>query len=294
MRYVGWRWLVVAAGVATAVRAEAQEPAVLIFPDAHERPSWAEVHRLAEARRVADGRGVRVGILDHGFGMDAAPDLYADGVDLLGNGALSAYAEHGYWMALTLREIAPGAEIVALNTASRDPMESAEAISRAIDWAIDHGIHILTYSHAPFSEEARAVVDPAIERAVAHGILPVFIHYPHELSLFPTGMWDRLEAGIGTADLNVLHYDYKVLLTALYMRALAEGRSPREAFLSVSSTAPVAAGVAALMLELAPTLGPAEVKAILVETAYTAEFEGETADRVLDAAKATEMAAAGR
>lgn len=88
----------------------------LVFPGANSRATYFTMHNIAAAQDLSRGGGVRVGILDHGFGFDSHRGLYADGVDFRDNGALSAYAEHGYWMALTLREIAPDVEIVALNT----------------------------------------------------------------------------------------------------------------------------------------------------------------------------------
>jgi len=45
----------------------------------------------------------------------------------------SVLEEHGYWMALTLREISPGVEICALNISSKDRGETVDAIDRAID-----------------------------------------------------------------------------------------------------------------------------------------------------------------
>jgi len=278
---------------AAVLAAPAQERWHYVFPDANNRPTYRSMHALEEAQMLASGQGVRVGILDHGFGMDDYPELYADGVDLLGNGALTRYAEHGYWMALTLREVAPAAEIIALNTASREPMDSARAIVQAIDWAIANNVNVLSYSHPPFSAEAREIIDPAIDRAVAAGIVPVFIHYPHPDNVFPTGMWPLEEEGIGTADLNVLHYDYKLFILDNYERALERGNL-RQVFLSVSSTAPVVAGVAAMMIELAPDLGPRQIEDILVATSHDVEFEGQQAPRTLDAGAAVARAAGRR
>lgn len=268
----------------------AQERWHYLFPDANRRPTYDSVHHLSAAQAIASGRGIRIGILDHGFGLDDHPDLYAGGVDLIGNGALSAYAEHGYWMALTVRETAPGAEIVALNTASRDQLEAAHAIVKAIDWAIDNDIQILTYSHQPFSKEARSLVDPAVERAARAGVLTVFIHYPSPFNIFPTGLWALEESDIGRADVNVLHYDYKLLITANYERALENGTPLRNVFLSVSSTAPVTAGIAALVLEVSPSLRPGQVKDLLVESSYSTTFDGTDVPRVLDALAAVSSA----
>ncbi|MFO8175801.1 MAG: hypothetical protein R6T96_16070, partial [Longimicrobiales bacterium] len=95
----------------------------LVFPDANSRPTSFSVHNLHRARELASGAGVKVGILDHSFGLDAHPELYAGGENFqtgMWGETFREQSHHGYWMALALREVAPAAEIYALNTYSGD------------------------------------------------------------------------------------------------------------------------------------------------------------------------------
>jgi len=271
------------------------QSAPLVFPGANSRPTFFSVHHVAAAQEQSRGTGVRVGILDHGFGFDSHPELYSGGADFRGNDALSAYAEHGYWMALVLREIAPEVEIFALNTWSRDEAEKTDAMIQAIDWAIENDLDVLTYSARKFSPEDRMRLDQAVDRAVGKGITVVFIHYPHPQNLLPTGLLGMSGDDEREPDVNILHYDYTVVFPDWY-REHQQGvqRQGWRPFLSISSTSLVTAGVVAMMLEVNPELGPAQCKEILMSTGRPMEFEGTTAPRVVDAAAAVEEASRTR
>jgi len=107
-------------------------PFALLFDNANSRPTYFSVHGIGAAQEHSRGQGVRVGILDHYFGTEIHPGLYAGSANFLGEDAtteLTTVAEHGFWMARTLREIAPEVEIYALNAAARDEAQRADAIS---------------------------------------------------------------------------------------------------------------------------------------------------------------------
>jgi hypothetical protein len=262
----------------------------LVFPDANSRPTSFSVHNLHRARELAYGAGVKVGILDHSFGLDAHPELYAGGENFQTGMWGETYREqshHGYWMALALHEVAPAAEIYALNTYSGDEKERVAAMVQAIDWAIAEQLDVLTYSARGFSPEARAILDPAVERAHAAGIITTFIHYDHPGNIFPTWLGpERGDGGGREADLNLFHYDYRVVFIDEYRAhaagdtAAARGYVP---FLSLSSTSPLTAGMVALMRSLDPSLTAEDCRRILVETSRPMEFEGRYAPRVPDA-----------
>lgn len=276
----------------------AEIPFVFVFENANSRHTYFSVHGIAEAQGWSKGEGIRVGILDHYFGTEEHPDLYAGSENFLGDEAvdgLTRIAEHGFWMARTLREIAPGVEIFALNAAARDEARRADAISRAIDWAIENEIDILTHSHREFSKDVRTTLDEAVERANKAGIATIFIHYGHPENLLPGGLFPRLEDG-REPDVFVLHYDYSLLFTEWYGELQQMGTSKRGyvPFLSISSTAVVTAGVVAMMLDLAPYLSPQRCRDILRETGTELTFEGRTVPRALDAAAAVSRAAEGK
>ncbi len=290
--------VLVAVGGAPAGFGESGDvPFVFVFENANSRPTYFSVHGIGAAQELSRGEGVRIGILDHFFGTEVHPELYAGSANFLGDDAadsLEQIAEHGFWMARTLREIAPEAEIFALNAASRDQTDRAAAIARAVDWAIEHEIDILTHSHRTFSEEVRATVDAAVERAHEAGIITVFIHYGKPENLLPGGLSPGLEDG-REPDVFVLHYDYSVLFTEWYGELQRTGTSERGylPFLSISSTAVVTAGVLAMMLDLAPDLSPDECREILRSTARPLTFEGREVPRVLDAAAAVARVVGG-
>lgn len=259
---------------------------VLVFAAANSRPTFFSIHNIGTAHVVSRGRGVRIGILDHSFGMDAHPSLYAGGENFLEGRwaeALRAVSSHGYWMALTTREIAPEAEIYALNTASPDDATRADAMVRAIDWAIAHKIDVLTYSQRRFPPAMRQRLDSAVARAHAAGIVTTFIHYPAATNILPTWIGPRTGDDEREPDVNVLQYDYTVLFPERYRQAQAGNARGYVPFLSLSSTSVVTGGIVALMRSVNPRLTPDDCRRILVETSRPMSLEGKSAPHVLDA-----------
>lgn len=262
---------------------------VMVFPDANSRPTYFTLHHIREAQAISRGKGIRVGILDHSFGLELHPGLYAGGKNFVvdDDEFLTKREWHGYWMANVLREIAPEVGIYALNTISfKDPGSNAEAISKAIDWAIQQQIQVLTYSHGSIKGEAKKILNEALDRAHRAGIITTFIHTGHPENIMPCGLWPGQDDG-REPDINILHYDYSVVPIA-ELQKLRNGEQTwwNPPFLSVSSTSPVLGGVVALMKSLRPELTREECRKILQETSRPLEFEGEKAPRVLDAAAA--------
>jgi len=273
--------------------ASAQE--VLVFPGANSRETYFTVHNVRAAQKITKGAGAKVGVLDHSFGMDVHPELYAGGENFqsgMWGETFKAQSHHGYWMSLVLREIAPETEIYALNTYSSDEAERVQAMVKAIDWAIEHDLDAITYSARAFSPEGRALLDPAVERAVEAGVVVVFIHYPHPMNLFPSWIGPMTGDDERVPDLNILHYDYTVIFADEYKAFmageddLAQGYRP---FLSLSSTAPVTAGFVAMLRSLDPTLSPAKIKEILTAASEPYAFEGRVGERVPDVGQAVRM-----
>ncbi len=131
-------WIVVAASMSVTVAAVIlmNKPLVLVFPNANSRLTYFTVHNIVPAQSISKGAGVKVGILDHHFGLDEHKDLYAGGTNFLAESRkdeLTRISSHGYWLALTLKEIAPEAQIHGLNAISSDEGETVGALERAID-----------------------------------------------------------------------------------------------------------------------------------------------------------------
>jgi hypothetical protein len=198
-------------------------------------------------------------------------------------------------MASTLKEIAPDAEIYALGTYSSNEENRVAAMVKAIDWAIEHKLDVLTYSAQRFPPGLRASLDAAVSRAVKAGIVVAFIHYPHPDNLLPTGLVARSGDDEREPDVNILHYDYSVVFVEDYQNYVAgKPRRGYRPFLSMSSTSPVTAGIVALMRSANRGLTPARCKEILMTTARPLVYEGEKAPRVVDAAAAVKAATTSR
>jgi subtilisin family serine protease len=263
----------------------ANDPSVLVFPGANSRENYFTLHNIKAAQLLSKGNGVKVGILDHSFATELHPKLYAGGQNFVkGNEELLTRKEwHGYWMATVLREIAPEVKIYALNTYVFDGLKArAEAMAKAIDWAIEQKLDILTYSAEVFMGEPRKILDNALDRAHKANIITTFIHTGHPGNILPSGLWSGNDDG-REPDVNVLHYDYSVVFIDEYRKAMAGEKTWYRPFFSVSSTSPVVGGVVALMKSLKPGLTPAQCRKILRETAKPMDFEGERPLRVLDA-----------
>jgi len=277
---------------AESLRAQSavEAPPIVRFPNANSRQTYFTIHNIWEAWELSKGTGVKVGILDHSFGYGQHEGLYAGGenfqTDEWGD-YFSESSHHGFFMASTLRELAPEVEIYALGTYSSDEKARVDAMVRAIDWAIEHDLDVLTYSARRFSLENRPALDAAVDRALEHGIVITFIHYPHPGNLFPTGIVPRAGDDEREPDLNILHYDYQLIFTERYLDWLERGKeSGYRPYLSISSTSPVTAAVVAMLKSLQPDLTPTDIKRILMETARPLTFEGYEAPRVVDAAAA--------
>ena len=265
-----------------------------MFPGANSRATYFTMHNIREAQAVTKGKGAKIGILDHSFGFEVHPGLYAGGQAFQSDEWAQTFARnshHGYWMAVVAREIAPEAEIYALGTRSSSESVKVDAMVKAIDWAIEHRLDAITYSDARFSPALRAKLDAAVSRAVAAGIVVCFIHYPHPDNLLPSGLFPRNGDDEREPDVNILHYDYSVVFVNEYQLAI-EGKSQRgyTPFLSLSSTSPVTAAIVALLRSVNPKLTPAQCKQILMTTARPVTFEGRQAARAVDAAAAVKRA----
>jgi hypothetical protein len=285
--------------VSVPVLAQQEVPNTLVFPGANSRETYFSVHGIRDAWTVSKGKGAKVGILDHSFGIDAHKDLYAGSqcfqIDHWAE-SFASQSHHGYWMAMTLREIAPEVEIYALGTYSGNDENKVRSMVKAIDWAIDHGLDAITYSAQRFPPALRGSLDEAVSRAVEAGIVVTFIHYPHEDNLLPTWLGGRSGDDEREPDVNILHYDYTVVFVKDY-HDYSEGRQTQRRyrpFLSMSSTSPVTAGIVAIMRSANPSLTPAECKDILMATSRPIDFEGQRAPRAVDAAAAVRRAAAMR
>ena len=262
---------------------------IFTFYDANTRETYETVHNIKEAQKVSTGKGIKVGILDKYFGFAKHNNLYAGGLDFTDNpNNFKEIDEHGYWMAITLKEIAPDVEIYALNARAKDKTSTAKAIAKAIDWAIENDIDVLTYSAGTFGQENKEIIDNAVKRAIENNIVTTFIHYPYTDNILPYAFLNYREGEYARKpDLSIYHYDYNALQSFTYNKYIEKGRKPKSGndipYFSFSSMSPVLAGIVAMMKEVDNTLAPSEYKRILIETSKEFEYKGKIIEKVVDA-----------
>lgn len=250
---------------------------VILFPNANSRETYFTMHHVKQAQSISNGNGIKVGILDHYFGYRQHKGLYSGGVDFVNDpNSLNNTSWHGYWMTNILREIAPGCQIYALNVASDNEDEQITAVIKAIDWAIDNHIDILTYSLGPppISQTNRQRLDAAVDNAVKHDIVTTFIHYNNPNNIYP-GLMNTGEP----ANLNIFPYDYNILFMSSYEKyekhkvfKTGPGVGSEIPYFSTSSASPVTAGFVAILKGINNKLTPSEYKEILVNTSYKMTF----------------------
>ncbi|PKP33347.1 MAG: peptidase [Bacteroidetes bacterium HGW-Bacteroidetes-17] len=260
------------------------------FADANTRETYNSIHHIKQAQQLATGKGIKVGIIGKYFGYATNKDLYAGGKDFTGNiDAFENIAEHGLWMATTLKEIAPDVQIYALCARDQNRANEAEAITEAIDWAIENDIDILTYSAEAFRQEERLQIDKAVKKAIEHGIVTTFIHYDLPENILPNGLFPSSPKSYAReADLNVFHFDFNVLFLFKYENYLKSDRNVGnnigdQPYFSNSSMSLVLAAIVSMMKEVNNDLTPADYKKILIETSKEIKYNGYTVKHVVDA-----------
>lgn len=199
-------------------------------------------------------------------------------------------------MAVTLKEIAPEVEVYALGVDFTDEAKKVDTMVQAINWAAENDLDVLTYSSGQFSEESEKILDEAVDKAVASGIVTTFIHYYNPNNILPDGMFAYRGAedhNRREPDLNILHWDYNVLMVPRYLEYVAASEEERmkltPPFLSISSTSPVTAGFVALLKSVKSDLTPAECKRILMDTSRRMVYNGQECPRVPDIYEAVKL-----
>ncbi len=269
----------------------------IVFGDANSRDTYFSMHNIARAYEVTKGKGIKVGILDTSFGYSKHSNLYAGGKDFADRENIFMNEEwHGYWMAVTLREIAPEVEIYALGVNFDNEDKKVESMIQAIEWAIENGLDVLTYSSSRLSEENEKKLDVAVNKANEHKIVTTFIHYPNPNNILPGGLFmskGDIDYDGREPDLNIYHYDYNTVIISSYVNYMTASKDQRAQmvppFMSLSSTSPVTAGFVALLKSIDNTLHPAEYKRILMETSNKRLYNGVICPRVPDIYEAVKL-----
>lgn len=130
----------------------------------------------ASALAACSGRGIRIAVVDSGIAPDH-PHVgpVSEGTALVGDdpGDTADRLGHGTAVAAAIREKAPNAELIPVRVLDRQLATSARVLARAIDWAVDHGAHLVNLSLGTTNETHVPLFEQALERAAAHGVLVV-------------------------------------------------------------------------------------------------------------------------
>jgi subtilisin family serine protease len=260
--------------------------------------------QLAAAHRLATGRGVTVAVVDTGLELEH-PELAGRVVrasDFVGHGGGFTSDVHGTAVAGVLAAradngvgivgVAPEAELWALKACWQEPPTARSAVcdgytlAQALDAAIVAGAQVVNLSLAG---ERDALVERLVRQALARGIVVVAAaegdppEFPAAIDgVLAVHAWS--EAGPIRADAPALPGAALVAPGTDILTTVPRGGFD---FLSGSSFAAAqASGVAALVLEARPEMRPAEVGALLRETAAAAAGGA----RLLDACAAVARA----
>lgn len=225
-----------------------------------------ELSGLEAAHHRATGRGVRVAIIDTGFWPEVPSIAARIGVTEAIGGAFDELGGfHGTSMGEIVLTVAPDAELLLIAVGTQQPGVDDEltairrSIAQAVERAVELGSDVISLSFKPvmFDDHVQA----GLERAVAAGVVVAAVNSGVEAEgviateALSDGYYQRLyETGAQKADLWLgdRHIDH---------------RYPVDLWAGNSNTAPQAAGMAAVLLEVHPEWTPAQVEAALVSTA---------------------------
>ena len=234
---------------------------------------WQKIG-LEEGQGLAPqlGAGVTVAVIDSGIDLQhlafqeslSAPDtwrdFYADDAapqeeGVFGEGAYG----HGTNVAGIVLQVAPAAKIMPLRVLGADGSGDVVMVAQAIDWAVARGADVINLSLG--SSESSRVVDRALERAAASGVLVISsagnenasaITYP--ASAASSKGLDDTSVSVGSVDLTDLKSGFSNYAPNLKMVAPGENvyaPAPDDqmaAWSGTSMAAPMVSGSVALAL----------------------------------------------
>jgi hypothetical protein len=224
---------------------------------------WAyQVLNVTEAQKIATGKGVIVAILDHMFDKDdeSLQHRLVSPASVLQDAPVfepKARAGHGTWMARVLVKVAPDVKIMPVRICGKGIYGDAELYIKGIEYAIENGADIISLSHQAIPGEKQQDLDRAIEKATEKGVTFVYINYQ-----------GKRKDVIVTSPIEFANrYNRNNNIFVIGTNFINESSFPNT--WGVSQTAPMVAGVIAMLKELNPELTPFEIKKILFESYNT-------------------------
>ena len=277
----------IAAKIASDVRVESAQPVQLFHTLGHNDPlyglqSSAELLRLDELHRMATGKQVRIAQVDTGVDV-GHPDFKGQTLEARNFVAGSDYLpeEHGTAVAgiivakadnhVGIVGVAPDATLLALRACWQNPDNAGDAVcssftlAKAIQYAILRHANVLNLSLAGPRDR---ILERLIDKAIENGMSVVgAIDLALASNSFPAshlGVIAVAASGTPSSRSMVIYAPGEHVLTT----------TPNGGWGFVSGSSFAAAhvtGIAALLLEIAPALKPADIHAML-----HAEMAGET------------------
>ena len=236
--------------------------------------------RVPEAHQLATGSNVLVAVIDGG--IDAShPEIahaIADSFDAVGGSA--APSPHGTAMAgaivaqARLAGVAPSARILAIRafTEARDGYESTSfAILRGIDWAVARGARVINMSFAgPNDPEiARSLIAASRKGVVL--VAAAGNAGPKAAPLYPAAHPNVIAVAAVDARDEISRFSVRGHHVAIVAPGVdVVGPAPGQTYQLSTGTSVAAAhisGIAALLIELRPTLTPKTLRNLLLSTA---------------------------
>lgn len=221
---------------------------------------WAcQVLNVIEAQKIATGKDITVAILDHMFEKEDKSlqnRLIKPGSVLEGAPVFDPKTGpgHGTWMAQVLVRVAPDVKIMPVRICGNGSYGDADLYIKGIQYAVKNGADIISLSHQAIHPERQADLDSVIEQASRKGVTIVYINYrgqrgdvivPCPIEFANKHNKNRHVFVVGTNFISESSFPYTW---------------------GVSQTAPIVAGVTAMLKELNPELTPIEIKKILLES----------------------------
>jgi len=237
-----------------------------------------DVRGILDAIAQADGKGVRVAVID--TGVEADHPWVGD--RLVGSYHVVTFEDgqagvepcepldvcgHGTASAGQIRRLAPQAELTSIRVLSESRQGSSEALVAALQWLATQDIHLVNLSLSTLRLALALRIGQAVDDLAARNVACVCARgYQEDGRDYPTSFASTI--GVTYAELPLAGLAYRerdlVEFEAAGVGTVVawQGGSTRRVTGSSYAT-PLVTGLAARMLQVRPTLTPYELKSLL-------------------------------